>query len=78
MSNFRYPDLELLSLCHKFTHREFEIIKLIEQNLSSDTIADQLCISLFTVETHRRNILTKTNKTNTHDLILELKETGLL
>lgn len=45
------------------THREVEIIKLIEKELSNKEIADQLYISERTVETHRKNIFRKT-KTN--------------
>lgn len=78
MSKFRYPDLELLSLCHEFTPREFEVISLIYEGMNTIEIADKLFISVHTVETHRRNILAKTKKSNTKLLILELKEIGLL
>jgi two-component system, NarL family, nitrate/nitrite response regulator NarL len=43
------------------TNREVEIIRLIEQELSNKQIADTLCISERTVETHRKNIFRKTN-----------------
>lgn len=45
------------------TSREIEIIRLIEEELSNKDIADSLCISERTVETHRKNIFRKT-KTN--------------
>ncbi len=38
------------------TNRDIEIIRLIEQELSNKQIADTLCISERTVETHRKNI----------------------
>ncbi|HJV18904.1 MAG TPA: response regulator transcription factor [Sediminibacterium sp.] len=41
--------------------REIEIIKLIEKEYSTKDIAKNLCISERTVETHRKNILRKTN-----------------
>lgn len=41
--------------------REIEIIKLIEKEYSTKDIAKLLCISERTVETHRKNILRKTN-----------------
>lgn len=40
--------------------RETEIIRLIGQELSTAAIADKLCISPRTVDTHRKNILEKT------------------
>lgn len=45
----------------KLTPREIEIIKLIAQEFSNIKIADTLCISERTVETHRKNIFRKTN-----------------
>ena len=44
---------------HNLTHRELEILKLICQNFSSQQIASKLCISLFTVDTHRKNMIQK-------------------
>jgi len=41
------------------TRREIEIIKKISEDKSSSEIADELAISLRTVETHRRNIMQK-------------------
>lgn len=43
------------------TSREIEIIKLIMEELSSEEIADKLFISKRTVDTHRKNIIQKTN-----------------
>ncbi len=42
------------------TSRELEILQLVAEELTSERIADQLFISTRTVETHRRNILAKT------------------
>lgn len=44
----------------KLTERELEIIKLICCELSSQEIADKLYISRRTVDTHRQNIIEKT------------------
>nr|WP_319394499.1 LuxR C-terminal-related transcriptional regulator [uncultured Desulfobacter sp.] len=41
------------------TGRETEMIPLLAQGLSNKQIADQLCISAFTVKTHLRNIYRK-------------------
>jgi DNA-binding CsgD family transcriptional regulator len=78
LQNFRYPDEKLLSIGNIFSQREFEIIKLVESGFSTDLIAQTLFLSPYTVNTHRRNILKKSGKANTSDLILELKERGLL
>ncbi len=43
------------------TDREIEIIRMIEKEFSNKQIADLLFISDRTVETHRKNILRKTN-----------------
>lgn len=43
------------------TDREIEIIRLIEKEMGNKQIADALCISERTVETHRKNIFRKTD-----------------
>jgi two-component system, NarL family, nitrate/nitrite response regulator NarL len=51
------------------TIREKEIIKLLEKDLSNKEIADALFLSIHTVETHRKNILRKTDTKNLLSLI---------
>lgn len=51
-NNIKIPEL---------TVRELEIIKLIWQEYSTAEIAEKLFLSKFTIETHRKNILKKTN-----------------
>jgi len=75
---FRYPDESLLLSGNLLSDRELEIIKLIEKGMSSENIADHLFISLHTVNTHRKNILRKTGKTNISDVIYELMESGVM
>lgn len=43
------------------TSRELEILRMILNDYTSQQIADSLKVALFTVDTHRRNILRKTN-----------------
>ncbi len=45
----------------QLTRRETEILRLITEGQTSSVIADTLCISQLTVETHRRNIIKKFN-----------------
>ncbi|WP_367754458.1 response regulator transcription factor [Flavobacterium sp. WC2430] len=58
-----YPTKEILS------KREKEILGLIIQGYKSFAIADTLCISKHTVDSHRKNILKKTNCHNVSELI---------
>ena len=78
LSYFRYPDEELLRLGSVFTHREFEIIRLIQKGFESEQIAEKLFLSKHTVNTHRKNILNKTGKAHISELIYDLTERGLL
>jgi len=78
ISLFRFPDAELLSIGPDLSNRELEIIKLIEKGQSSKQIADKLFLSVYTVNTHRSNILEKSDKASIPDLIYDLKEQGLL
>lgn len=52
----------------KLSPREIEIIQLIKEGKSSKIIADQLNLSLFTVETHRKNIFRKLDIRNMAEL----------
>lgn len=54
---------------YKLSKRELEIVKLISEELTTVEIAERLFISDSTVETHRRNILSKLNVRNTAGLI---------
>lgn len=78
LRKFRYPDDALLKEEHNFSNRELEILKLIAAGLGSEQIADKLFLSVNTVNTHRRNVLNKTKTTNTHELVIELMEKGVL
>jgi DNA-binding NarL/FixJ family response regulator len=61
-----------------FTDREFEIIKCIAEGLNSKQIAEKLFLSVHTINTHRRNIVTKTNKSSTLELVIDLQEKGVI
>jgi len=78
MTYFKYPDEKMLMEGNIFTNREFEIIKLVAFGNSSEQIAAILFLSKHTVNTHRRNILKKSDKAYISELIFELQEKGLL
>ena len=75
---FRFPDEELLSTGSIFSHTELRIIELIEQGMSTKEIAEKLFRSPLTINTHRTNIIKKSGKTSTTEVIREMKEQGLL
>ncbi|MGK7389427.1 MAG: response regulator [Candidatus Cyclobacteriaceae bacterium M2_1C_046] len=60
------------------TPREKEIIKLTVQGLPSHEIADQLFISEYTANTHRKNILRKLKLANIAQLVAFAKSSGIL
>ena len=76
MSYFRKPDKELILTGNVFTDREFEILDLLRQGYDSKTIGEKLFVSSHTVDTHRRNIIKKTDYHNTAELIIDLQERG--
>ena len=51
------------------TRREKEVLELIAEGLTNNEIADKLFISSTTVDTHRKNLLTKFEVKNTASLI---------
>lgn len=53
----------------KLTEREKEVLGLIAQGLTDKDIADKMNISLHTVKTHRKNIVTKTNSRNSAEAV---------
>jgi DNA-binding NarL/FixJ family response regulator len=55
--NIHKDDLFLKKL--KLSTRELEVIRLVKEGLTTKEIADQLHISYYTAETHRKNIKLK-------------------
>jgi hypothetical protein len=78
LSYFRYPNQHLLNIGNIFSPTEFKIIQLIHMGLNSMEIAEKLYRSVYTVRTHRRNILKKTGKNDTAAVIYDLQERGML
>lgn len=62
----------------KLTQRESEILNLITKELRNEEIAEKLFISERTVETHRRNIFTKTKTKSIVGLIKYAIANGLI
>ena len=61
-----------------FSKRELDVARLVCKELSSKAIAEQLCISTNTVETHRQKILKKTTSNNFTGSIIYMLKNGFL
>ena len=60
------------------TSRELEVLKLIAEGFTNSEISDQLFTSKRTIETHRQNIIAKTQAKNTAALIKLAVSRGLI
>ncbi|WP_276370931.1 response regulator transcription factor [Chryseolinea sp. H1M3-3] len=61
-----------------FSQREREVLNLLSEGRSSKEIADQLFITERTVETHRKNMLEKSNVKNTVELVAYASAIGVI
>jgi DNA-binding NarL/FixJ family response regulator len=62
----------------KLTKREKEILTLIAEGFTNNQIAEKLFISPLTVDSHRKNLLTKLNVNNTASLVRVAIENRLI
>jgi two-component system response regulator NreC len=60
------------------TLREREVLQLIAEGKSNKEVANMLNLSLYTVETHRSNILGKLNLHSVPELILYAVRKGVV
>ncbi|MFY8019751.1 MAG: response regulator [Bacteroidia bacterium] len=60
------------------SEREIEIVRLIAKGHSNESIADLLFLSIHTIKTHRKNMLSKLNFNSTAELIKYCSDMGLL
>jgi DNA-binding NarL/FixJ family response regulator len=65
------------SFIPRLTRREKEVLALIVDERTNQEIADELCISLSTVETHRRHLCEKLGARNTAGLVRNAIKFGL-
>ncbi|WP_316833023.1 response regulator transcription factor [Pedobacter aquatilis] len=61
-----------------FSKRELEILWLMAEGLDSEQIGAKLHVSLYTVRTHRRNMLIRHNCLNTAALIAYAFRKGII
>lgn len=74
---FEFPPKTDVDLSEILTKREAEILQLIAKGLISKQIADNLFISVNTVNTHRQRIIEKLNVSNTFEAIQFAHQIGL-
>ncbi len=67
---------EFSSFGQKLTHREKDVLSLIYNGYSNKEIADELFLSVKTVETHRRNMLQKYGEKNFIGLLKTLSQSN--
>ncbi len=68
MKNIKQKE-EKNNMLDTLSKREIEILKLFAEGLTNKEIADQLCISIRTVESHKTHIMQKLHIKSTVDLI---------
>jgi DNA-binding NarL/FixJ family response regulator len=78
MDNMKGQSLKKRAFIPRLTRRENEVLKLVAEGLSTSQIAKQLFISFNTVESHRKNLLTKFGARNGAELIRMAAERGML
>lgn len=66
------------AITKEITKREYEIVNALSQGLSSSEISEKLFISVYTVQTHRKNAMEKTAARNAAHLIRRFYELGLI
>ena len=60
------------------TRREKEVLEMIAAGLSNKSIAEQLNLSIHTIDSHRKNLLIKFDAKNTAELVKITMERGLI
>jgi two-component system, NarL family, response regulator LiaR len=60
------------------TERELDVLKLVAQGMTDQEIAEKLTISIWTVHTHVRNILSKLHMANRTQAALYAQRKGIL
>jgi len=60
------------------TRREKEILQLLNEGLNGPQIAEKLFLSVYTIETHRKNLMQKLNVSSTNLLLKVARDLRLL
>ncbi len=69
VSQARFEEFKESRLLDALTQREKEVLELLVSGLKNQQMADELCVSLRTIEVHRSNIMKKLGVSNIAALI---------
>ncbi|MBN2891696.1 MAG: response regulator transcription factor [Bacteroidales bacterium] len=78
LSNVKYGEEISEKKPRNLTRREIQILKLVCDGMTNQQIADGLCISIRTVDTHKSNIMQKLQLKTTADLVAFAFKSGLV
>ncbi|MEO6303226.1 MAG: response regulator transcription factor [Bacteroidia bacterium] len=76
-TNNEYAENLLNDQQYRLTDREIEVLKLIVQENTTPEIAEKLFISVYTVETHRKNLIKKLKVKNIAGLVKYAVQNGI-
>jgi two-component system nitrate/nitrite response regulator NarL len=68
VTNSMFDESDAFLKQFQLTKREVELLQFIKQNYTNQQMADHLHLSIYTVETHRKNIMQKLNLKNPVEL----------
>jgi DNA-binding NarL/FixJ family response regulator len=68
---------EIMSMQYKITKREWEIIQFLKLGETNKQISERLFLSIFTIETHRKNIMQKLKLKTPSELVKFIIENNL-
>lgn len=77
-NEFYYRYADRYSIADDLTRREYQILKMIASGKTSEQIAEELKISRYTVDNHRRRMLHKLGFNNTTALVQYANARGLI
>ena len=78
MQSFQKKDKGTVNTANiELTPREIDVLKLLTQEFTTSAIAEKLFISTHTVESHRKNLLSKLGKKNTAGLVVYAVQNGI-
>ena len=66
------------TLSATLTFREIQVLELIAKGASNQQISDRLGVSLYTIKSHVRNLISKIGAKNRHDAVRVARDLGII